>query len=211
MFCVLRGVWAAVLLAVLCWRSPERTQAQTPGVFRCRAALPHDTLPYIPLLLPSGFGFWPDTAHDGTALQPPHILVVHSCYNALGGDPYNLDSMLQVFQRLDVAAHFIIDRTGKCYQLVPLNRMAYHAGQSRLWDGTEGLNRYSLGVELLVHPPDVPTQAQYRALNVLLSYLRRHLPIQLVLGHQEIAPDRKTDPWGFDWRELDWFCQPSLR
>ena len=45
------------------------------------------------------------------------------------------------------SAHVVICRDGSVTQLVPFNRVAWHAGVSR-WQGLEGMNRYALGIEL---------------------------------------------------------------
>lgn len=45
------------------------------------------------------------------------------------------------------SAHVVIGRDGAITQLVPFNRVAWHAGVSR-WEGCEGMNRYSIGIEL---------------------------------------------------------------
>lgn len=46
-----------------------------------------------------------------------------------------------------VSAHLVIARDGKIIQLVPFNRVAYHAGPSK-WEGRVGLNNCSIGIEL---------------------------------------------------------------
>lgn len=46
-----------------------------------------------------------------------------------------------------VSAHLVIGRDGSITQLVPFDRIAWHAGRSS-WEGRIGLNRYSLGIEL---------------------------------------------------------------
>lgn len=46
------------------------------------------------------------------------------------------------------SAHLVIARDdGAVTQLVPFDRIAWHAGRSR-WEGLSGLNRYSIGIEL---------------------------------------------------------------
>jgi N-acetylmuramoyl-L-alanine amidase len=45
------------------------------------------------------------------------------------------------------SAHLVIGRDGRITQLVPFNRVAWHAGQSQ-WAGLSGLNGYSIGIEL---------------------------------------------------------------
>jgi len=45
------------------------------------------------------------------------------------------------------SAHVVIGRDGGITQLVPFNRVAFHAGASS-WEGLSGLNQYSIGIEL---------------------------------------------------------------
>jgi N-acetylmuramoyl-L-alanine amidase len=46
-----------------------------------------------------------------------------------------------------VAAHLLVGKEGAITQLVPFNRIAYHAGTSS-WKGRTALNRYAIGIEL---------------------------------------------------------------
>jgi len=45
------------------------------------------------------------------------------------------------------SAHVVIGRNGSVTQLVPFDRIAWHAGPSA-WEGLNGMNSYSLGIEL---------------------------------------------------------------
>jgi N-acetylmuramoyl-L-alanine amidase len=45
------------------------------------------------------------------------------------------------------SAHVVIGRDGSVTQLVPFDRIAWHAGESS-WEGLKGLNNYSIGIEL---------------------------------------------------------------
>jgi len=45
------------------------------------------------------------------------------------------------------SAHLVIGRDGSITQLIEFNKYGWHAGVSR-WQGREGLNRYSIGIEL---------------------------------------------------------------
>lgn len=45
------------------------------------------------------------------------------------------------------SAHLVIGRDGSVTQLVPFNRVAWHAGQSS-WQGLVGMNQYSIGIEM---------------------------------------------------------------
>lgn len=48
----------------------------------------------------------------------------------------------------EVSAHLVLDRPGNITQLVPFNTIAWHAGKSS-WKGREGLNKYSIGIEIV--------------------------------------------------------------
>jgi N-acetylmuramoyl-L-alanine amidase len=45
------------------------------------------------------------------------------------------------------SAHLVIDRDGTITQMVPFNRIAWHAGKSE-WGHLKGMNKYSIGIEL---------------------------------------------------------------
>jgi len=45
------------------------------------------------------------------------------------------------------SAHLVIGRDGSITQLVPFDRVAWHAGASQ-WEGLSGLNAHSIGIEL---------------------------------------------------------------
>ncbi len=47
-----------------------------------------------------------------------------------------------------VSAHLVIGRDGAITQLVPFDRVAWHAGKSR-WDGLVGMNKHAIGIELV--------------------------------------------------------------
>lgn len=130
------------------------------------------------------------------------VVVVHSTYNASGGDHWDLTKILSQFRRYGVAAHYIIDRSGTIYQLVDDTNIAYHAGKSKLPDGTSGINSRSLGIELINDTVEHPTEQQYVALTDLLVSLRTHYPIKHIVRHSDIAPGRKTDPWNTDWERV---------
>lgn len=104
---------------------------------------------------------------------------------------------------LRVSAHFFIRRSGETIQFVPCAMRAWHAGVSQ-WRERERCNDFSVGIEL-EGTDDLPFEdAQYVALNSLLSDLRRIYPIAAVTGHSDIAPGRKTDPGPcFEWNRVD--------
>jgi len=98
-----------------------------------------------------------------------------------------------------VSAHLLIRRDGELVQFVPLHRRAWHAGASR-WNGRERCNDFSIGIEL-EGADDVPyAAAQYACAARTVRTLQAWFPIADVVGHSDVAPDRKTDPGpAFDW------------
>ena len=93
-------------------------------------------------------------------------------------------------------------RTGQVQQFVSCDDMAYHAGISQ-FHGREKCNRFSIGIELEGCDFEPFTEAQYAALLPLLHDICAAYPIAAITGHQDIAPQRKTDPGHFfDWCRL---------
>jgi N-acetylmuramoyl-L-alanine amidase len=101
----------------------------------------------------------------------------------------------------NVSCHYLIKETGEIFQLVDDARMAWHAGQS-YWRGTESLNRHSIGIELDNLGDRHFTEAQMQSCIGLCQKLIRlyDIPQENILGHSDIAPNRKIDPGiYFDW------------
>lgn len=107
-----------------------------------------------------------------------------------------------------VSAHYLIDEDGTVWRLVAEERRAWHAGVSS-WRGRSDINSASIGIELVnpghefgYRPFPEPQMAALEALG--RDILPRHpiLPWH-VLGHSDVAPQRKTDPGElFDWPRL---------
>jgi hypothetical protein len=129
-------------------------------------------------------------------------VVLHSSYDALGSEPYSVSGTIKEYQEYGVAPHYLIDRKGAIYRLVDDKNIAYHAGESQMKDGRTGVNAFSIGIELLNKEDDQYTDAQYAAVNSLVAYLKDLYPIKSVVGHDDIAPGRKTDPWNFEWKKV---------
>ena len=126
------------------------------------------------------------------------------------------NSIAQTVEALEyhqVSAHFLIDKNGKIAQVVDENDIAFHAGVS-FWNGFEGLNINSIGIEFINSDPfsNKFSHQQMLAGVDLTSYLINKYNIQsrYVLGHSDIAYnsatgllDRKQDPSHlFDWEFL---------
>lgn len=129
-------------------------------------------------------------------------VIVHTSYNNLGGDVFDFDKVLQEWKDAGVAPHYAIDRDGTIYQLVADQNIAWHGGVSKLPDGTTDVNGVSIGIEVINSQDAKFADAQYGALNSLIATLKKKYAIKYILGHDEIAPGRKTDPWGIDWKKV---------
>ena len=129
-------------------------------------------------------------------------VVLHSSYDLNGTDPYSVIGIIKEYEDYGVSAHYLIDRKGGIYRLVEDKNVAYHAGVSKMPDGRRTTNDFSIGIELMNTKTGKFTGAQYDAVNNLIASLKKQYPIKFVVGHSDIAPGRKTDPWNFDWKKL---------
>lgn len=134
----------------------------------------------------------------------PDLVIIH--YTAMQSCAAALDRLCDPAH--EVSAHYLIDQTGTTLQLVDEAHRAWHAGRS-YWRGETDINSHSIGIEL-DYPGSLQNfppfaQPQMDALETLLTQvLARHaIPVANVLGHSDIAPDRKADPGAkFDWARL---------
>lgn len=129
-------------------------------------------------------------------------IIIHSSYNALGGDQYSVEELIGEYKEYGVSPHYLIDRKGAIYRLVEDKNIAYHAGESKTPDGRIGVNNFSIGIEMMNTKTDKCTSEQYSSLKYLLAYLKGKYEIKYVLGHDGIAKGRKSDPWNFDWNKI---------
>ena len=119
--------------------------------------------------------------------------------NQLNPDEHPYYATIHTYQ---VSAHFLIRRDGELIQFVSCLNRAWHAGKSN-WQTRERCNDFSVGIELEGSDFEAFEAPQYDALNKLVASLKHNYPIQAIVGHSDIAPDRKTDPGPyFDWQKL---------
>ncbi len=104
---------------------------------------------------------------------------------------------------LRVSSHVVIARDGAVTQYVKFTERAWHAGKSS-YEGREGCNDFSVGVELEGTDTLPYEAAQYAALAEVVAGLCAAYPRlspERLVGHSDIAPGRKTDPGpAFDWQ-----------
>ncbi len=107
-----------------------------------------------------------------------------------------------------VSSHYVVEEDGAVFRLVPEERRAWHAGVSQ-WRGHNLLNGRSVGIEI-VNPGHefgyrpFPALQMAAVCDLCLAILARHpIPPRNVVGHSDVAPDRKEDPGElFDWEGL---------
>jgi N-acetylmuramoyl-L-alanine amidase len=107
-----------------------------------------------------------------------------------------------------VSAHYVITEEGEVVRLVDEANRAWHAGRS-FWRGKSNVNGCSIGIELQ-NPGHTCgyrpfAEAQIEALVPLLHRIVKNydIPRANVVGHSDIAPQRKLDPGElFPWERL---------
>ena len=110
-----------------------------------------------------------------------------------------------------VSSHYFIKKNGKIINLVPDLYEAWHAGKSN-WKNIQSLNRYSIGVEIQnsghENSYEKYSNKQINSVKKLLRFLTKRYRVNCknILGHSDIAPNRKKDPGEkFPWKYLSKF------
>lgn len=130
----------------------------------------------------------------------PELIVLH--YTAMESAEAALDRLCDPVP--EVSAHYLICERGRVFRLVAEEARAWHAGAGE-WAGRGDVNSRSIGIELAntgVHPFSEPQMAALEAL-MHGAMARWAIGPEGVIGHSDMAPDRKGDPGRrFDWRRL---------
>ncbi len=161
----------------------------------------HERLDIHPL--ESGFGS--DDERDPRIID---TIIIHSMYNPNSETPYTASACKAILDEYEVSADYLVDREGKIWQLVPENRMAWHAGKSRMPapDQRPRVNSFSIGIELIGNEIEGFTDGQYDSLTLLVNDIMGRSPISYIFGHKDITQgvreNPKTDPWNLDWQRF---------
>ncbi|MDY3331257.1 MAG: N-acetylmuramoyl-L-alanine amidase [Pelistega sp.] len=137
----------------------------------------------------------------------------------------DMPNSLRILTEGEVSSHYLIsdEEPARVLQLVDENQRAWHAGRSQ-WKMDTNLNANSIGIEIVnlgsrQSGQAVPaessgwqpfTSSQIERLIVLLKDIqtRHRIPSENILGHSDIAPQRKVDPGPlFPWQ---WLAQEGL-
>jgi N-acetylmuramoyl-L-alanine amidase len=127
----------------------------------------------------------------------------------------DLPRSIKILTEQEVSSHYLLtdEAEPKFYTLVDEARMSNHAGVSS-WKTYSNLNPMSIGIEIVNSGfKETPQgrvwypfpQSQMDQLIPLLKQIvaRHNIPPQNILGHSDIAPQRKQDPGPlFPWHQL---------
>ena len=87
---------------------------------------------------------------------------------------------------LNVSAHYLIDRDGTIYRLMPDTLFARHV---------IGLNHCAIGIENIGSDAEPLTDEQLKANTFLIKHLADKFPIEYVIGHHEYTAFRSHKLW----------------
>ena len=147
---------------------------------------------------------------DSYDLKDPKIIVIH--YTGIPTLQKSLDAFRAAFLpghrkeiknhgRVNVGVHFVVDRNGDIYTLLPTNVIGRH---------TIGFNHVSLGIENVAADASQLTEKQLVANVMLVKRLTGQFPsIEYLIGHHEYQ--RSEFPHYRLFKELDGHYKPTIK
>ena len=132
------------------------------------------------------------------------FIILH--YTGMKSERLAMNKLIDMHSQ--VSSHYLVKNNGTVVTLVPDLYIAWHAGISS-WKTHKLLNKNSLGIEISNPGHQFGykkySKKQINSLINLISFLSKKYKIKKrnILGHSDIAPDRKKDPGEkFPWRYL---------
>jgi len=108
----------------------------------------------------------------------------------------------------EVSCHYLIKNNGEIITMVPESYIAWHVGKSS-WGSYKSLNKDSIGIEITNPGHEFKykkfSKKQIISLLRLSKFLikKYNINIKNILGHSDVAPERKKDPGEkFPWKYL---------
>lgn len=132
---------------------------------------------------------------EAPSIEPKMIVLHHTVIPTMEQTfaafypPYLPDTRPEIRDagNLNVSAHFLVDRDGTIFRLMPETLMARH---------TIGLNHCAIGIENVGGTKALPlTRAQVKANIWLVNYLVGKYDIQYLIGHYEYTQFEGHDLW----------------
>jgi N-acetyl-anhydromuramyl-L-alanine amidase AmpD len=187
---------AILMLSLLTPACNRNADTQQDEIFNKNNNQPPDTMPEIiqkPILfdkererlsleyLRERYGMKMDSA-----TIDPKMIVIHWTAIPDLKDSYNTfypatlpgaRSDIKAAGNLNVSAHFLVDRDGTIYQLLPETTFARHV---------IGLNYLAIGIENVADGKEYPlTEEQFQANKELVNYLIKKYDIEYLIGHDQ--------------------------
>tara|TARA_B100000902_G_scaffold348125_1_gene355873 strand:+ start:1346 stop:2056 length:711 start_codon:yes stop_codon:yes gene_type:complete len=132
------------------------------------------------------------------------FIIIH--YTGMKKEKHAIERLTNI--QSEVSCHYFIQSNGKIIQMIPELYIAWHAGKSK-WKNSTFINSSSLGIELSNPGHNFGYKKFNKRQITSLIYLLKNLSDRYkisnknILGHSDIAPERKKDPGEkFPWKYL---------
>ena len=142
----------------------------------------------------------PSPNFDKMQARPLKYIIIH--YTGMNSQKVAIKRLQSKVAK--VSAHYLISKRGTVYQMVEDKNIAWHAGKSQ-WGKDINLNNKSIGIEIVNTGKEAFPKDQIKQLLKLLKILSKKYKIKNknILGHSDIAPNRKKDPGPlFPWEGI---------
>ena len=141
--------------------------------------------------------------------RPNQIKFIIFHYTGMKNESEAIERLTSIKSK--VSSHYLIKNNGEIVVMVPDLYEAWHAGIS-YWKNFKSLNKSSIGIEISNpgHNSNYNkfSKKQIQSIKKLSKFLIKKYKIDKknILGHSDIAPDRKKDPGEkFPWKYLSKF------
>lgn len=132
------------------------------------------------------------TTNSSGALSQPFALIIHST-EIQASAVATAQLMSGAKDEIRASVHLIVGKSGGIVQLLPFDRTAWHVGNAS-WRGMRGLNRRTIGISFVNVEPEPYTAQQIAIAKALAVRLVERYALSEILGHADLAPDRRSDP-----------------
>ena len=150
------------------------------------------------------FNYSPNFDPNKRAKKKIKFLILH--YTGMKNENSAINRLTNI--QSEVGTHYFIKKSGEIILMVPDLYVAWHAGASQ-WKNYKSINYNSIGIEISntghKHGYKSFTKKQIRSIKKLSLFLIKKYKInnRYILGHSDIAPERKKDPGEkFPWKTL---------
>jgi N-acetylmuramoyl-L-alanine amidase len=138
--------------------------------------------------------------------KPNQIKFIIFHYTGMKSESEAIERLTSIKSK--VSSHYLIKNNGEIVVMVPDLYEAWHAGMSS-WKNFKSLNKSSIGIEISNPGYNFNykkfSKKQIQSIKDLSKFLIKKYKIDKknILGHSDIAPDRKKDPGEkFPWKYL---------